>query len=201
MDAETQKRVFEPFFTTKEKGKGTGMGLAAVYGSVKTHKGAIGIHSKVGRGTTFKVYFPITAIDEEPSVPRAYKRQLTTPARILLIDDEEVVCDAVSKMLTTRGHEVITCLNGLEAAKQYKKSWKEIDLVILDIIMPETNASDIFLAIRKINPNVKVLISSGYSINGEAQKVLDQGALGFIQKPFSIEELSQKVIEIVNITP
>lgn len=201
MDTETQKRVFEPFFTTKEKGKGTGMGLAAVYGSVKIHNGAIGIHSKVGHGTTFKVYFPITATEKEPSASRTYKRQLKTPAKILLIDDEEIVCIAVSKMLSTRGHEVTTCINGLEAAKRYKKLWKEIDLVILDIIMPEANASDIFSAIRKINPNVRVLISSGYSIDGEAQKILDQGALGFIQKPFSIEELSQKVIEIMNITP
>ena len=177
------------------------MGLAAVYGSVKTHKGAIGIHSKVGHGTTFKVYFPITATEKEPSASRTYKRKLKTPAKILLIDDEEIVCIAVSKMLSTRGHEVTTCINGLEAAKRYKKLWKEIDLVILDIIMPEVNASDIFSAIRKINPNVRVLISSGYSIDGEAQKILDQGALGFIQKPFSIEELSQKVIEIMNITP
>ena len=199
MDAETQKRVFEPFFTTKERGKGTGMGLAAVYGSVKTHKGAIDIHSKVGHGTTFKVHFPISATEEEPPVARSYKHQLKTPTRILLIDDEEIVCDAVSKMLSTQGHEVITCIRGLEAAKRYKKLWKEIDFVILDIIMPETNASDIFSSIHKINPDVKVLISSGYSIDGEAQKILDQGALGFIQKPFSIEELSQKVIEIMNI--
>lgn len=198
MDAETQKRVFEPFFTTKERGRGTGMGLAAVYGIIKTHNGAIGIHSEVGQGTTFKVYFPITPPEKGPSKPKIDKQRSTGPAKILLIDDEPVVCEAVSKMLNTKGHEVIACINGVEAVRHFRKSWEEIDLVILDIIMPEAKASDIFEIMQKINPKVRVLISSGYSIDGEAQKIIDNGALGFIQKPFSVEELSQKIDEIIN---
>ncbi len=200
IDKETQRRMFEPFFTTKEKGKGTGMGLAAVYGTVKNHRGGIDVFSKAGHGTTFKLYLPLVTEETRLADSRAGTvKSVKGTVHILLVDDEDSICDAVSKMLRKVGYRITSFRNGLEALDFYRKSWKDIDLVILDMVMPVMSGKDVFIAMRKINPRIVALLSSGYSINGEAQSVLDKGVRGFIQKPFRIEDLSQKIAEVLNI--
>jgi PAS domain S-box-containing protein len=198
MGKKTLKRIFEPFFTTKEQGKGIGMGLAAVYGTVKSHNGSISVNSKVGRGTTFTLYLPLVSKEDSGQV----KSDTTQPAKsgrhILLVDDEKVLRDVGLKMLGELGYKASICSNGKEAVELYKKSWKSIDLVILDMVMPVMDGKDSFLAMRKINPDISALLASGYSIDGEAQGILDVGVKGFIQKPFKSDQLSRKIAEVLN---
>jgi CheY-like chemotaxis protein len=195
MDAETQKRIFEPFFTTKEPGKGTGLGMASVYGIVKHHRGAINVYSEVGRGTCIRVYLPLalsgTAVPESGPI-----RESTRGAsRILVVEDEELVSEMVTEMLESLGYRVHLCRDGQDAVAFYRESWREVDLVILDLIMPRLGGKDTFAALRAINPGVGVLVSSGFSVEGEAQSLLDLGALGFLQKPYQKTELAQKLQE------
>jgi PAS domain S-box-containing protein len=198
MDMDTQKRIFEPFFTTKEKGKGTGIGLASVYGAVRNHSGAIEVKSKLGTGSTFNVYLPI--IDSREAVPtdKIPQPDLKGSAKILLIDDEDIALNTTSKILQQSGYKVTVFNNGLEAVNHYRNSWQDIDLVILDIFMPEMGGKETFYKLQEINPDVQVLLCSGYSLDGESQKIIDQGALGFIQKPFMIDNLLQKISLILH---
>ncbi len=196
MDEETQKHIFEPFFTTKEPGKGTGMGLAAVYGAVETHKGAITVNSKRGNGSTFTLYFPL----HDPTKHRiALKDTSVIPiigkARILIVDDEDIVRDTLKKVLKRLGYSVHACRNGREAVKFYKKSWQEVDLILLDMIMPRMGGKEAFLAMKKINPAIKAFLISGYSLSDETRHLLDKGVKGFIQKPYSVGEISQRIAE------
>lgn len=191
---EVQKRMFEPFFTTKPSGKGTGLGLAAVYGMVKGHKGGMQVVSEVGRGTTFRICFPILERPEDVATPA----QAATVSEgghhhVLVVDDDESVRSMLGEMLTKHGHRVTLCADGVEAVASYGASWKEIDIVILDMIMPRMGGRDTYLALRQINPEVKVILVSGYSINGQAQAILDAGVLDFLQKPFQAAELVRKI--------
>ena len=197
MTEETQKRIFEPFFTTKEVGKGAGMGLAAAYGTINNHKGVIDVCSKLGEGTVVKTYLPLASSageieKENDTEPVSFNKKL----KLLLVDDEDIVCDIGKEILEMKGHSVTVCKDGIEAVESYKKNWQEIELVILDMVMPNLGGADTFYALKEINPEVKVLLSSGYSITGEAQELLDQGAKGFIQKPFTIDELTKSIAEI-----
>jgi PAS domain S-box-containing protein len=201
MDAEIQKHLFEPFFTTKEKGKGTGMGLPAVYGIVKLHKGAINVYSEPGRGTTFKIYLPAIGVtdgranQQNPETGSVYKSP--QGLNILFVDDEKLVREMAGEMLRILGHTVTECENGKKAVEYYRNSWKSVDLVILDMIMPEMGGKETFIAMREINPAVKAILSSGYSINGEAEKILTEGVRGFIQKPFSTNALTEMISEVM----
>ncbi len=200
MDEETQRHIFEPFFTTKETGKGTGMGLAAVYGTVKNHKGAINVYSELEFGTTFKIYLPLLdSSSDMDGEAKDREKIIKGNARILVVDDEEMILDLVSDMLESMDYTVVACANGKEAVTRYKKSWKKVDLVILDMVMPEMGGHEAFIAMKKINPDIKALLSSGYSINGEAEKILEEGVLDFIQKPYQKAELSQKVAHALGI--
>ncbi len=197
MTEDIQERIFEPFFTTKEVGKGTGMGLAAVYGTVKNHRGLIDVYSRIGRGTTIKVYLPVaTSASETGSEDVSESVSFDGKLNILIVDDEDIVCMIAREMLEVKGHSVSVCKDGNEAVELYRKNWKDIELVILDMVMPQMNGADTFRSLRDINPDVKVLLSSGYSITGEAQNLIDQGAKGFIQKPFTFEELTKSIAEI-----
>ncbi len=197
MDKKTQKRIFEPFFTTKEMGRGTGLGLASVYGIVKNHGGFINVYSEVGRGTTFKVYLPASgkAIQEEQKPSGEIPKGKGT---ILLVDDESTILEVLGKTLTYTGYRVLLAQGGEEAVEVYEKNRDQIDLVLLDMIMPGMSGGKVFDLLREINPEVKVILSSGYSIAGEASKIMDRGCNGFIQKPFGIKELSQKIREILD---
>ncbi len=199
MDSETLEHIFEPFFTTREPGKGTGMGLAAVYGTVESHKGAITVRSEPGKGSTFTLYFPVhdpqkhAAISKETSVIPVVGK-----ARILVVDDEDIVRTTLAKVLKKLGYTVHSCRNGKDAVKFYKKSWKNIDLVLLDMIMPKMNGKEAFVAMKKINPGIKAFLISGYSISGETRHLFEEGIYGFIQKPYSVGELSHKIVEVLS---
>ncbi len=198
MDEATKSKIFEPFFTTKDQGKGTGMGLASVYGTLKSHGGAINVYSEPDHGTTMKLYFPLVEKGEENNVPmKGEDEAIIGEAHILLVDDEDVVIDTASRMLKNMGYKVSIARNGKEAIEFFKENWKIIDLVILDMVMPKLNGKETNSALKKINPAVLVLLSSGYSINGEAQKILDEGVNGFIQKPYRRVELAQAVNKIL----
>jgi PAS domain S-box-containing protein len=194
MDAETQKHIFEPFFTTKAQGKGTGMGLAAVYGIVKNHKGAVNVYSEPGHGTTVKLYFPasfkgIVAEDLPAMKIKAPERKLN----ILFVDDEEMICEMAGEMLASFGYKVVVFGSGKKAVEYYKKSWQSIDLVIMDMIMPEMDGKETFMAMRAVNPAIRTVLSSGYSINGEAQGIINEGVRGFIQKPFMFDQMVKAI--------
>ena len=198
MDEDTQKRIFEPFFTTKEQGRGTGMGLAAVYGTIRNHQGTINVHSEPGHGTTFKVSLPLAESAAEEAGAKVRAVPIKGAARILVVDDEEMVRELASEMLRELGYKAAICKDGTEAVEYYRTAWKQVDLVILDMVMPKLSGRDTFIAMREINAEIKALLLSGYAINSEAQSILDEGVLGFLQKPFQAAALSEKVAEALS---
>ena len=192
MDPKTLDRIFEPFFTTKELGRGTGLGLASVYGIIKGHGGYVDVESEEGRGTTFKIYLPASnrEIQKTIEVPDHIIKGTGT---ILLVDDEEMVLEVGERFLKVMGYQVLTAREGREAIEVYQKHRDTIDLVLLDIIMPNMKGGEVFDRLKEINPEVKVLLSSGYSIDDEASQILERGGSGFIQKPFDMNQLSQSI--------
>ena len=196
MDPKTVERIFEPFFTTKELGRGTGLGLASVYGIVKGHGGYVDVESEKGRGTTFKIYLPASKEEVYKTIepPDHISKGTGT---ILLVDDEEMVLEVGEKLLKAMGYHVLTAREGREAIEVYKKHRETVDLVLLDIIMPNMKGGEVFDCLKEINPDIKVLLSSGYSIDGEASKILERGGKGFIQKPFDMERLSETIRAIL----
>jgi len=199
MDEETLSHVFEPFFTTKDIGAGTGLGLAAVQGTVKSHGGIVDVQSEPGKGSTFNIFLPLAMHKDDTTDNDAEFAQLCSSgtARILFVDDEEAVRGSAGEMLRELGYEVVPCEHGAAAVDYYRESWRDVDLVILDMMMPKMNGHDTFLAMREINPKVKVLLLSGFSLDSRIQAVLDQGASGYLQKPFRLAELSDKVAKIL----
>jgi len=196
MDKKTQDRIFEPFFTTKEMGRGTGLGLASVYGIIKGHGGYIDVESEVGIGTTFKVYLPSSDKKAVKSETKGPDRIINGNGTILLVDDEELVLGTGSKILEKLGYSVLEANGGKKAVEIYKKNKEKIDMVILDMIMPGMGGGKVFDKIKEVNPGAKVLLSSGYSIDGQATEILRRGCDDFIQKPFSINKLSEKISEL-----
>ncbi len=192
MDKETMERIFEPFFTTKEMGRGTGLGLASAYGIIKGHRGYIHVESEKGRGTTFSIYLP-TSDKKVETVVKPAKHVIEGSGTILLIDDEASVLNVGVRMLEVLGYTVLEAKSGRKAIETYKANKDTIDLVILDMIMPDMGGGEIYDRMKEISPDVKVLLSSGYSIEGQATEILEQGCDGFIQKPFDMAELSGKI--------
>ncbi|MBW1821215.1 MAG: response regulator [Deltaproteobacteria bacterium] len=200
MDTITLERIFDPFFTTKGFGRGTGLGLASVYGIIKAHGGYIDVDSEQGAGTTFSIYFP--ALDKpniHTHVPhKGPIRVKPGKGTILLVDDEEIIIDVSIEMLERLGYKVLKAIGGKEAISEYQANSAKIDLVILDLIMPKISGGEVYDKLKEINPEVKVLLSSGYSIEGQATEILKRGCNDFIQKPFNMEELSRKVNKILD---
>jgi PAS domain S-box-containing protein len=197
MDKETIERIFDPFFTTKEMGLGTGLGLASAYGIIKGHGGYIDVESKKGHGTTFSVYLPAS----EKKVPKTVKtadRVVKGTGTILLVDDEEVILKVGKYLLVTMGYQVLIARDGKEAIEVYNRNQHDINMVLLDMIMPGMGGGEAYDRMKEIDPDLKVLLSSGYSIDGEATKILKRGCNGFLQKPFNMEELSVKIREILD---
>ena len=196
MDKETRERIFEPFFTTKGLASGTGLGMASAYGIIKGHGGYIDVDSEKGKDTTFSIYLPATekAIEEKKVLSDELVKGKGT---VLLVDDEEMVLEAGKELLNHLGYEVLLAENGREALELYKKNQDKIDLVLLDMVMPVMGGGEAFDRMKEINTNVKVLLSSGYSLEGEAQEILNRGCDAFIQKPFKLEQLSRKIKELL----
>ncbi|MBN1277980.1 MAG: PAS domain S-box protein [Deltaproteobacteria bacterium] len=197
MDAETRERIFDPFFTTKEMGRGVGLGLAMVYGIIKGHQGFINVYSEPGRGTTFGIFMPASEkeVEEEKIEAREIERGIET---ILIVDDEMMVLEVTRSMLESLGYRVYAFGSVQEALDLYAEKKDSIDLIVLDMIMPGISGGEAFDRFREIDPEVKVLLSSGYSVNGEARKILDRGCDGFIQKPFQLKKLAQIVRELLD---
>jgi two-component system, cell cycle sensor histidine kinase and response regulator CckA len=198
MDRKTKERIFDPFFTTKSIGKGTGLGLAMVYGIIKGHGGGIHVTSEPGHGTTFHIYLPASdkTVVEEKAVPSAILKGTET---ILLVDDEKMVLEMSREILESLGYRVYAAASGQEAIAVFMEKRKEMDLVLLDMIMPGISGGETFDRLREIHPGIAVLLSSGYSINGQAQEILNRGCRGFLQKPFTLELLSRKIREILDV--
>jgi len=196
IDKETQERIFEPFFTTKKMGRGTGLGLASVYGIIKGHEGYINVYSELDRGTTFTIYLPASgkeAVEDAELIAEIQKGSGT----ILLIDDEKMILDVGRELLEELGYTVLSAMSGHEAIDIFLKSRDKIDMIIMDMIMPGMSGSDTFDRMKEINPDVKILLSSGYSINGQATNILQRGCDGFIQKPFNMNQLAERIQKIM----
>ncbi len=196
MDEKTMERIFEPFFTTKEMGRGTGLGLASVYGIIKSHNGYINVKSKPNHGTTFSIYLPSTKRSKQNKQDTSSKI-IEGKGTIMIVDDEEIVLEVGAKMLERLGYSVIPVTSGKEAIELFQASPNAIDMVILDMVMPDMNGDKVFERLRSLNPNIKILLSSGYTSDGKASELLSRGCNGFIQKPFTIKELSEKTSKIL----
>lgn len=197
MEEQVVERIFEPFYTTKEMGRGTGLGLAMVYGIVKSHGGNIFATSQKREGSTFSIYLPAS---DKKMAPEA--RHMEKPVRgketILLVDDEEVILRVTREMLKSLGYLVMSANNGREALSLFKENHQNIDLIILDMIMPDLKGSQTYDGFKEVCPDVKVLLSSGYSIDGQPTLLIERGCKAFIQKPYTVSELSQKVREVLD---
>ncbi len=190
---ELMTKVFEPFFTTKEPGKGTGLGLSVVYGIVRSHKGFLKVYSELRKGTVFNIYLPLTSLTEKKVSPPLKVRESTVPygKRILFVDDEEGIREAAQFLLEQAGYTVATAKDGVKAIEIYKNEWTKINLVVLDLNMPELSGREVLDNLFIINPEVRVLISTGY-ITPEERAGL-KGVVEVIEKPFDFEQLVEKV--------
>jgi signal transduction histidine kinase/ActR/RegA family two-component response regulator len=196
MTPELMSKIFDPFFTTKKKGKGTGLGLPSVYGIVQRHGGHIDVESRPGKGSRFHLYLPLS---QKPAVAASQDEDAiqTGTETVLIIDDEPDILAIGREMLEVLGYVVHAAGSGEEALRLYAQHKERIDLVILDMIMPEMNGEMVYRRLSEINPLVRVLIASGYSPVGPARNLLTQKSCGFIQKPFKIQQLSQAIRKLL----
>ena len=192
MDDNTRRRIFEPFFTTKEMGRGTGLGLATVYGIIKGHGGFIDVFSEDGKGTCFVIYLP-AAHGKAAHDFRTEGLILKGRETILLVDDEAVIIDVTRDILEALGYRVLSAAGGRQAVQIYEEAADRIDLVILDMIMPDMGGGETFDRLKSINPEIKVILSSGYSMDSQAKIIMEKGVQAFLQKPFRIDQFSQKI--------
>jgi len=191
------QRIFDPFFSTKEKGKGTGLGLAVVYGVLKNLKGFVKVYSEPGKGSIFRVYLPVSGRPVGDQVIPEAERNLSGSETILIIDDEEDIRELASDMFGSYGYRVLLAADGEKACALYLEKQAEIDLVLLDMVMPKMGGLETFLQLRAINPQVKIILSSGYSENGRAQEIIKYGVAGFIQKPYQVQRLLAMVRQVL----
>jgi CheY-like chemotaxis protein len=195
MNRDLLSKIFDPFFSTKEKGRGTGLGLSMVYGIIKNHDGYIDVISEPGKGTTFMIYLPaISVVKDRVNVAAEPDKEHTGEIpggieTILLIDDEYVVRDLGKILLEQKGYTVLLAADGEEGISVYRANRDKIDLVILDMIMPNKNGSEVFYELKKMNPEVKVIIASGFSMDYQTRQLLKDGAYTFIQKPYMTDRL------------
>ncbi len=192
MSKESLEQMFDPFYSTKDIGAGSGLGLATVYSIINSHNGYIAVESTLDKGTTFHIYLPAADSETIPAEGKA-DEIIAGCGTILLVDDEEMVLDVGAQLLEKLGYRVTRAKNGEQAISLFEKDRDLIDLVILDIIMPEMDGAAVFDRLKQIKPDVKVLLASGYSIDGQASGILNRGGSGFIPKPFTLQQLSQKI--------
>jgi CheY-like chemotaxis protein len=191
MDEATRQRIFDPFFTTKEMERGTGLGLASAYGIIKNHHGFINVYSEKGKGTTVSIYLPASekSAEQEKTIGEEWVKVTET---VLIVDDEIMILEVGREILEKLGYEVLAAKSGKEVVDIYEKNPGSIDMIMPDMIMSDMGGGETYDRLREINPEDKVLLSSGYSLTGEANRILERGCDGFIQKPFNLSELSPK---------
>ena len=197
MDEETKKHAFEPFFTTKPTGAGTGMGLPAVYGTIRNHQGSVTFTSALGHGTEFRIWLPLSKTCERAESEKKADAVVKGTAHVLVAEDEAGVRRILKAILASMGYRVTICNDGQDAVDFYKTSSHDVDLVILDMMMPRMDGLDAFLAMKAINPSLRAILCSGYSMSGKVQKILDAGVKRFIQKPFHMSDLSRTITEVL----
>ncbi|MBN1982342.1 MAG: response regulator, partial [Chitinivibrionales bacterium] len=203
MSDQVLKHIFEPFFTTKELGKGTGMGLASVYGTIKNHGGVVEVNSKANQGTSFEVFLPLLPyIEKKMSSPSdaqliSHHSLQTTAQRILIVDDEESDRTTAAEALSHNGYTVFTCADSRTAVHCYAQTCRSIDLVILDMVVPGFGGRDTYLSLRKVNPSVKVVVCSQKAHSSADEELLQTGVRCLLRKPFSIDELVTTVAEVL----
>ena len=196
MDTKTMERIFEPFFTTKGVGKGTGLGLASAYGIIRNHKGFIQVESEKGRGSTFKIYLPASP-DESIDENKQGETLLKGRGTVLVVDDEKDSIDAAEVMLRALGYDVMRAQRGDEAIELYRENMDSLDLITLDAIMPEMSGKEVYRRLKELNPDIRVLLISGYGQNNQVEEIMSLGCNGFLQKPYNIHLLSRKINEAI----
>jgi len=200
MNDNIKKRIFDPFFTTKDIGRGTGLGLASAYGIVKNHGGIITVYSLIDKGSTFNIFLPATTKEVKKDI-LIDQKTLRGTGTILLVDDEDMIIDVGGQILASLGYIPLLARSGKEAIDVYQKNRSRIVMVILDMIMPGMGGGETYDRLKNIDPEIRVLLSSGYSINGQASEIIDRGCNGFIQKPFNVIQLSRKISEVLGKEP
>ncbi len=191
MSEATKQRLFEPFFTTKEEGKGTGLGLSMVYATVKNHGGAVEVASDVDKGSLFTILLPLAP---EARICENIEQNVSLalpPGTALIVDDEKIIRYLLSEMLCELGYEVFSAADGREAVQIYEEHWSEIDVVLLDMNMPRMNGREALMGMKRINPDVRIVISSGYVKYDSLEAMRKDGVVGFIQKPYRLEDLAK----------
>lgn len=197
MDESVRRRIFEPFFTTHEPGRGTGLGLASAFGIIKNHHGVITVHSKLGQGSTFTIYLPAT--DKKPEIEQvSYETIEMGSETILLVDDESYIVDVGEMMLKGLGYTILTANCGKKAISVFEQNQDSIDLVVLDLVMPDMGGETVFNKIREIKPDTKVLFASGHYMSDQTRALLEAGSSDFLQKPFNLRQLSTKIRCIID---
>ena len=196
MSQEVKRRLFEPFFTTKSHGEGTGMGLAAVYGTLINHGGAITVETDEGMGSCFSLYFPKCHYKQAEEVINEIET-VSRKTHIMLVDDEEIIRTYTKVLFEEHDYTVQTCEHGTEAIDYYRVHGDKVDLVVLDMMMPQMSGKEVFYALKTLDPEVKVIIASGYGMDKDIQNLLDNGVLEFVQKPFTLEKLSDIMHKIM----
>jgi two-component system, cell cycle sensor histidine kinase and response regulator CckA len=194
MDEKTLTHIFEPFFTTKDPQSGSGMGLAAVHGTIQNHKGIIKVESIPGQGTSFIIYLPVS----HKNLSRCMEKDTPVKgnARILLVEDELSIRESLQEILEKLGYSVLPCQNGQSGLEVFTNRWEEIDVIIMDIIMPGLNGFEVFKQMKQICPYLKVIFMSGYNTSPEIQGLLNQDNVCFMRKPLNMVLLTKKIAEL-----
>ncbi len=198
MDTKTVAKIFDPFFTTKEKEKGTGLGLAVVYNIVQQQGGFIDVYSEVGFGSTFNVYMPEYKESLQEKKPDSEIKLIMGNGLVLIVDDEEMIRNTAQEILETCGYSIILAADGEKALSLFRKRHADISAVLLDMLMPKMSGKETYLEMKKINPDLKVLLSSGFKQDERVEEVLQLGVQGFVQKPYTMETLSKAIHKVIN---
>jgi CheY-like chemotaxis protein len=197
ISADVMRRIFDPFFSTKEVGHGFGLGLAAVYRIISNHYGSIEVSSELNRGTIFTLYLPIDKnVKVTPSLEKEHIKKGS--GCILIVDDESIIRNTLEPFLIEIGYTVLLAKDGLEGTDIYREKHTAVDLIILDMIMPRMNGETAFTEMRKIDPAIKIILSSGFSRGTSIKELLDQGNVRFLQKPYTFADLSRILFETLH---